>query len=406
MVRKRAVVVLGAAAIVIAVAVALVPSINRTRLQTTDFVHFYAAASIVLHGHGARLYDRETQDAAFQSILGYRTNQYFLHPPFQAGAIAPFALLSFEHAFVLWTLIHVALIGLLPLIVMPCVPLLARKPYLGLLAFCFPPMLIAFVLGQDAPLLPVVIGTSYLLMCRKKDVAAGLVLSIVAIKFQYLAILLPLLLFSRKFRLLAGCALGCICLAAVSALVIGPSQIPTYFRFVHDFEIHSGYGSANPTLMVNLRGFLTGIGHSAYWQIFTLLGALLILVLGLASSRFARTPRKQGLAFALYITSSLLAAPYAHFADMTMLLLAMLLATDYVAALPNPGVSGKLIYLSGLSLFLGPVALMLLGGHYWWNSRIYLMFPLITLFWIALALELWQPAPDEFLPKTVPARTG
>jgi len=91
---------------------------------------------------------------------------------------------------------------------------------------------------------------------------------------------------------------------------------------------------------------------------------------------------------------------------MTMLLLAMLLAADYVAALPTPGVSGKLIYLSGLSLFLGPVALMLLGGHYWWNSRIYLMFPLIVLFWIVLALELWQPAPDEFLPKTVPARTG
>ena len=140
-------------------------------------------------------------------------------PPFQAGAIALFALLSFEHAFVLWTLINVVLIGLLPLILMPCVPLLARKPYLGLLAFCFPPMLIAFVLGQDAPLLPVVIGTSYLLMCRKKDVAAGLVLSIVAIKFQYLAILLPLLLFSRKFRLLAGCALGCICLAACVSLM-------------------------------------------------------------------------------------------------------------------------------------------------------------------------------------------
>ena len=126
--------VLGAAAIAIAVAVALVPSINRTRLQTTDFVHFYAAASIVLHGHGARLYDRETQDAAFQSIPGYRTNQYFLHPPFQAGAIAPFALLSFEHAFVLWTLINVVLIGLLPLILMPCVPMRFENERGGLLS--------------------------------------------------------------------------------------------------------------------------------------------------------------------------------------------------------------------------------------------------------------------------------
>src|SRR6266705_3543006 len=234
MAKKRAVVALGAAIIVIGVALALVPGISRARIQTTDFVHFYAAASIVLHGDGPRLYDRKTQEAAFQSILGYRTNQYFLHPPFQAGAIAPFALLSFEHAFVLWTLINVAMIGLLPLILMPCVPLLARKPFLGLLAFCFPPLLIAFVLGQDAPLLPVVISTSYLLMCKKKDFAAGMVLALVAIKLQYLVILLPLLLFSRKFRVVVGCAIGCICLAVISAIVIGPSQIPTYFRFVHD----------------------------------------------------------------------------------------------------------------------------------------------------------------------------
>jgi hypothetical protein len=158
--------------------------------------------------------------------------------------------------------------------------------------------------------------------------------------------------------------------------------------------------------MVNLRGFLTGIGHSAHWNIFVVLGTLVVLGLGLASSQVARASRKESPVFALYITSALITAPYAHFADMTMLLLAMLLAMDYVAALPTRSAPEKLIYFSCIFLFLGPVVLMVLGGHYWWNSRIYLMFPLIVLFLIALALEICLRRSGERPGESFQAQTG
>ncbi len=61
---KNFIVLAGVVVIDIAVAVTLIPLTNRDRLRTTDFVNFYAGASIVREGNGARLYQRETQDHA------------------------------------------------------------------------------------------------------------------------------------------------------------------------------------------------------------------------------------------------------------------------------------------------------------------------------------------------------
>ena len=173
----------------VAVAVTLAPLTTPARLKTTDFVNFYVGASIVRHGGGAQLYRRETQDAAYQSIAGYQSNQYFLHPPFEAAALMPLTFLSMEQAFVVWTLINVALLGCLPLLLMPCIPSVAPRALLG---FGFLPVLVALTLGQDSILLLFVLTASYLLMFKQRDFAAGMVLALAAIKFQYLVILIPL----------------------------------------------------------------------------------------------------------------------------------------------------------------------------------------------------------------------
>jgi len=135
----KRVVLIGAVIIEIALALILFPRTDRATLQSTDFVNFYGAASLVRQGQGALLYRRETQDPVLQSILGHKSNQYFLHPPFEAAALVPLAYLKIEQAFVVWTLVNAGLLALLPLVLMPCVPLVAKKPYLGLLGFAFFP---------------------------------------------------------------------------------------------------------------------------------------------------------------------------------------------------------------------------------------------------------------------------
>lgn len=373
----------------IAATLTLVPLTNRQRVASTDFVNFYVGASIVHAGHGAELYRREVQDAAFKSILGHASTQYFLHPAFEAALFAPMTRLSLERAFILWSLINVGLLGILPVILMYCIPLVGARPYLGQLGFCFLPALVAMVLGQDSALLLFVISSSYLLIRKEKEVSAGLVLSLATIKFQYVLILVPLLLLSRKMRVGAGFGLGCAFLGIVVSLITGLGGLMEYFGFVRSFEAHSGYGGLNPTLMVNVRGFLAGIGETAHSSFFVVAGGIALFGLGVGASRTARDASKFGLTFALYVTIALAAAPYAHFPDMTILLLPLLLALDYVATVGMKSFLRKLICLCCLLMFVGPFLLLIFGGHYWWNSRIYLVFPVIVLFSLALASELY-----------------
>jgi hypothetical protein len=384
----KRVVLIGALIIEIALALILFHRTDRASLQTTDFVNFYGAASLVRQGKGALLYRRETQDPVLQSILGHKSNQYFLHPPFEAAALVPLSYLKIEQAFVVWSLVNAGLLALLPLVLMPCVPLVAKKPYLGLLGFAFFPALTALTLGQDSILLLFILSSSYLLMCKDLEVAAGLVLALGTIKFQYLLILVPLLLLWRKFRLVAGFVGGGALLAVVSTLITGTRGLIEYVRFVRTFDLHSGYGGLNPSLMVNWRGFLAGIGQANRSQACFWAGEIILISLGLLCLGVRQRARVRGLIFALFISIAVAAAPYAHFEDMTMLLLPAFIGLDYVQTSPTKTAGTKLIAVGCVALFVWPLLLLVLGGHYWWNSRIYLTFPVLLLFIVSLVLEL------------------
>ena len=71
-----------------------------------------------------------------------------------------------------------------------------------------------------------------------------------------------------------------------------------------------------------------------------------------------------------------------------MLLLPTIIAWDYVKSSPTRTAGTKLIAACCAALFVWPLLLLVLGGHYWWNSRIYLTFPVLLLFIVSLVLEL------------------
>jgi hypothetical protein len=59
--------------------------------------------------------------------------------------------------------VNVALLGLLPLLFAECFSFVARRPYLGLLGFVFPPVIAGLTFGQDSILILFFIGAAYLL---------------------------------------------------------------------------------------------------------------------------------------------------------------------------------------------------------------------------------------------------
>ena len=140
--------------------------------------------------------------------------------------------------------------------------------------------------------------------------------------------------------------------------------------------------------MVNRRGFLAGIEQANPLPAYFWAGEAILVLPGLLCLRVSQTARTRALIFALFISMAVAAAPYAHFPDMTLLLLAIFLAGSCIETAPSKTMVQKLIAFCCVSLFVWPLLLLVLGGHYWWNSRIYLTFPVILLFIVSLGLEL------------------
>jgi glycosyl transferase family 87 len=364
-----------------AVAIVLFPLTSQQRLRSTDFVNFYVGASIVARGDGARLYDRSVQDPLLQSLSGLPLTEYFLHPPFEAAILAPLALLRFSTAYVVWTALNAALVAALCWLFASSIPAVRARPILGMSGYFFLPVLVSLVLGQDSIVLLVIIATAYTLLQGQRPLIAGLVLSLAAIKFQYLLMLTCLLLLAGRRRLVLGSVCGATVLLAISAVVVGPRGLISYVVLLRDFSAHSGYGSLHLDLMVNLRGFLAGIGSESY-------SLFLFGETGLAAIALVCTQnrRDEALQFAALVTVSLLISPYAHFSDATVLLLPALIVVNRATVSPRR----TLLLAITAALFVVPLLLIGLGGHYWWNSRIYLVFVVGLMFLLVVSAELYQ----------------
>jgi hypothetical protein len=387
---NRTVLLAGILAIELAMFTALMPSMHPPRLMTTDFVNFYAAGSIVRAGNGPVLYRAETQAPILRSILGRESLNYFLHPPFFAAAMAPFSYLRIERAFVLWTLFNLALIGSLPMILADCTLFVARRPVLGLIGMMFSPILTALALGQSSILLLFILCMGYLLLARRHDLTAGLVLSLATFKFQYVLVVVGFLLIARKFRVVAGFVAGGSVLLMASLLVTGFAGFAQYVRFVLDFNLHEGYGAIPLAGMVNLRGFFAGMGWGTHLQTYSAVGSALLLILGVACARSLRAAENPDLAFSLFVAIALTASPYALSHDAAILLLPIFLAMDSVVSGRIGGAGAKVLAFACVLVFVWPVILLIMSGdNNWWHGPIYLMFPVHLLFIAALATELF-----------------
>jgi hypothetical protein len=375
-------------ALEVAAAVALLPWTTQPGVETTDFAIFYAAATIVREGGGHALYHAETQEPVLRSILGAGARDLFLHPPFEAAALVPLTYLRVGRAYAVWTLCNLALLGVLPFLFAESISFVAPRPYLGLVEFVFAPVSVALALGQDSVVVLFAISAAYVLCTKKREFAGGLVLSLATVKFQYVLTLVFFLLLARRFRMVKGFMLGSALLALGSLLVTGPAGLVEYFRFVNQFNAHDGYGSLHPALMLNLRGFLAGMGWITHARLYSTLASVAFLALGIVCSQWARTRQNDGLMFSLFVAIAVTASPYTYFQDASILLLPIFLAMDAVLSGHIAGGRGKLLACCCVMMFLWPVILEALGGGHWYDSHIYWMFPLIVLFIILLAAEL------------------
>src|ERR1700722_18889578 len=181
---------------------------ERALKGQNDFAQLYAGAKLA---GTADLYSRAANLAVIKSIQGFTMETVvYTRPPFYAALLRPLAALPYRVAYGVFSLATLASI------LWFVIRFSKECPSLPFFAAISIPLLTALCNGQDTPFLLVIIGAAILLFRRNRDFAAGLVLSLCALKFHLFLFLALLLVMKKRWRTIQGGACGLVVLALLS----------------------------------------------------------------------------------------------------------------------------------------------------------------------------------------------
>ncbi len=342
-----------------------------------DYPAFYGAGSITNDGDWDELYSPERQQLEQAGLIDDEgAYLYFSYPPFVGGGYGLLAAIPYQWSFLVHTLLMtVALAGAVWMVR----PWLQRfgLPVAAIVvaALAFQPVLRSVVGGQNTTLALLLIATAARLDHDDRPFLAGLAAALLLFKPQFGAVVLPLLLVARRWRMLGGWSAGAATLLALSSLLMGGAWLSEWWSQARQFSNINA--TANGANFISLPGFLEnalGAGSGVAAGI----GYSLALVVGAIVAYFWwRVPRHEALTrWALLAAAVVVVAPQTLFYDAGLLLLAL------VAMLPSLGTKAMRVVTVCVAMSwlqttgswlgwspLGPMAVIAVAGFLVWSVR-------------------------------------
>lgn len=298
-----------------------------------DFTAFYWAGHAVVHGRVEQLYDIDAQLAFLDMLRAPAPSlaevHAFVSPPYWALFFTPLGALPYPAALALfWALSF----GLLWLNVRALGAELPQLEALGTparrvaLAIGFFPCLFSFLNGQTSMLLLTPLTLMFVLLRRREDFWAGMVLGLLAIKPQIAFGPAVILLFSGRFRALAGAALSASVWLALGVTLL-PQAMADYVTLapeLFEFLRQDDYQTWGQT---SLYGMVTLLLDPVWHDGATWIGNGLVLLAAGTNAFFAmRLPWSPGsarwdLSMAAMLGLGFLSSPHLFLYDVSLLLL-------------------------------------------------------------------------------------
>ncbi len=317
---RRQAAAIGAALAVSGAYVAVWLRVDALHVRLSDFVASFVGARMLTQGQGASLYDLSLQASVHAGVIApfHAGNLPFVYPPTAALLVAPLLPLGIASAYRAFAVIQVLLlVGGLTLAVLRGRGALTRTAtvLIGLAGVATLPLLL---LGQWDGLLAVLLAAGWLLIDRRREFTAGVVLGVAAaiVKPHLFIGLAVFLLVRRRGRLLAGGALAVAALATLDTALVGPGGMAALVGAdIHDATIWSqaSFLGWNGLLASWLGGGAGGQVAAGVLDLAALAGCA---VLGEAVRRL---PDRFGVAMAAAMALSLLASPHLLAHDLVLL---------------------------------------------------------------------------------------
>jgi hypothetical protein len=287
---------------VVTVALAIDPW-ARWNPVSIDFRTYLAAAGVGLQNGWPLIYD-QVLVAAGQSRIEITDlwTQPYISPPFVAWLVAPLTLFPYWVGFGIWAVFNFLTLAVALAWAGVSTGISRWIAVIGTLAPWW--VMQAVSVGQVVPLVAVGMVVAWRLLREEKDIAAGLILSVIFLK-PNTAILVPFaLLVAGRYRAFAAWVAAGGVLALIAVMTLGGNGITAYVNLLMG-PLPPG---ADALTLQGAAGLTGTIGSIA---------RVLIVLIVLASAFKLRA--SPGLVLPIAIVGSLIMSPYLHGSDLCLL---------------------------------------------------------------------------------------
>jgi len=201
-----------------------------------DFLAFYMAGELAAEGDYAGLYRLQRQSEYQLEFMRQRNPRWaktciYFNPPHYALAMSWLAPLGYGGAFLAWSAASVVFF-LANVAIFACWLDVASLRPVALLSVCFPPWFLALAGGQNTFLSLLLMTAFCALLMRGRPLSAGIVLSLLSYKFQFLVVPALWLVLTRQWRALTGVLLGGGATLVLTVWACGLDAVSAYAGFL------------------------------------------------------------------------------------------------------------------------------------------------------------------------------
>ena len=329
-----------------------------------DFLNFYHYGIAAWEDAPSKYYDVVYYDTVLNNFFGGHdyTFQQWSYPPHYMLIAAPLALINYYAAFLLFTLISLALYW--KYIIATFEETAFRS------AFWFTPLLFLFAMcGQLSALIAVIFVIVFKQM-DKRPFMAGLLIALLTVKPQ-VGLLFPFfLMITGRWRVFLGAAVGTIAFIGLSVLIHGIEPWTTYIEvgapaqsrvLLNLPEITAGL---MPTAFVNFYNAGLSFTAASILQLIVAVSALITMIYVCIKTT------DKFLQYAIFLSCTFLLTPYLMMYDMLILVwvfmtmasrykMSKLMTANYICfmLLPIIGIIMALLHIPGSFLVLACIAL-------------------------------------------------
>ena len=294
-----------------------------------DFIAFYTGSALLAQKPQA-LYNLNTQLSLQHAIAPITQVKDiflpFLNPPFVAILFTPLTHLSLIDAYAAWACINTLLLCCICILIYKFLPQKwYKKAIVIICVLTFTPVLTSLLLGQLSILMCSIFLLAVILLKSKREIPAGLILSLGLIKPHFILLPLIILIVQRRGRVLTGFISGATLLTLVSLFIIGWDGLMSYISLLlsasnwnqgYGIEIKSQHSIQSALLFLFNSNSLANIRLP--WLVIII--TITIATTFILSKKTPLNSQLFSLQLVTLIIATLLISPHTHFHDLTLLI--------------------------------------------------------------------------------------